>query len=1174
MSDGLWDSITSALGMNDDVADVLDVPERPAESAPAESAPAEQIPESEGGTPTATLDTITVVASSDACSYGCGQTGIPILPVVFSRDDYRVSGKDKRYFGDGLSSESAKHDAIASLPTQAYLYYISKSIDLHKNPVWSIIEIFTGEDGALRYIKTYSKEDFVEKKEDTNKIDVTNIDESDDDTLDEIVQPATCDRDSHSTLDSKYITLEPGQVVWLMVSHAKLSKATLKKYFYDAALRNKRMQQFVADRLTDNDNTDGISFLSPEIDYINSFHQRKQLEQGGDIGDKLTVHEKYAKEIVNEDEDEDEDFIKKDANGAMSSASQLYKNMKRGINNKISEFEKYIDSGYGDSEDDKLFEESDKHQLKIFKDTKPMMVALYDPVGEVIAAAEKRNYLISQLSEISEERDYSRKLINALIIKNLEKSSIKTTEFKGKDIFNWGDNDVLGTALNIVFSDTNPKTLIFKHINKPNYQHYLQTSQKIIDLKKEIVSARKTFIKAIGSEDFKYILENDFDIELTHEAETAKSFESMIARCIVGCGTDDSNLGVPQSILDAFEINPPKSDETTNEEFKKVLLPQLDRSLGINENWLIKALGGLDKEFVNELYDFKKKDRGSEAAGSGIGYVSDRASTAKLNQITSTIANKTILINTLSHNLLKLYKNNPEAARQLHITLEKSIFHHYGLYVVGESVTARVETITTYASMAADFVLPKWVKNGIDKRASKMKAGLKSGFEDFSGLKVVKQPTFGTEAEAKTYVLHYVKEVNRSKQGASALEPLHNGKPIDLDVLNADELAAHAIKWHNRKMNVGAGLVSGVVAFFQLNSLLESMPELARLEYAGDASLLTEKQLGVASGGLALVTASMDVTASGASLLGKASFANKLVYRAGWIGVAGAVLEVGSLAIYGYRKFNDGNALSLGLTFGAGLSVSASAVAGLIYGYAAVSTTTGGLAAIPGAVLLGVMMVGLSLSYGFQRLAYKYDDKQNTLIEYWLDSSIFGNHNMQGQGYKDLNPFKTFTSLAEDISGFVTACTSFVASSELSQDPITNNSGILGFTASNVLNNIKFNSRIVIENFADVSELTISVELVKNNGEVLTNIFDMSLSSTNGSPLSTGSGVYFHRNQVIIKKEKNATVIEIRDIYIEDSVYSEDSIKKGKVIIKYIPDSTQNPTYPLYNFSYMDNEKY
>ncbi|WP_201614583.1 hypothetical protein [Psychrobacter sp. JCM 18902] len=792
-----------------------------------------------------------------------------------------------------------------------------------------------------------------------------------------------------------------------------------------------------------------------------------------------------------------------------------------------------------------------------------------------MAAAEKRNYLISQLSEISEDRDYSHKLINALIIKNLVKSSIKITEFKGKALFNGRDNDVLGTALNIVFSDTGPDDLIFKHIDEPNYQHYLQTSKKIIDLKDEIVSAHKAFIKAISSEDFKYILENDFNIELIHYAKTAKGFESMIARCIAGCGTDDSNLGVPQSILDAFETNPPKSDETTNEEFKKVLLPQLDRSLKINESWLIKALGGLDKEFVNELYDFKKKDRGSEAAGAGIGYVSDRASTAKFNRITSTIANKTILINTLSHNLFKIYKNNPEAAKQLHIDLERSIFHHYGLYVVGESVTARVETITTYANMAADFVSPKFIKNGINKRASKIKAGIKSTFEDFSGLKVVKQPTFGTEAEAKTYVLHHVKEVNQSKQGASALGPLHNGKPINLAVLNVDELAAHATKWHNRRMNAGAGLVSGVVAFFQLNSLLESMPELARLEYVGDKLLLTEKQLGVASGGLALVTASMDMTASGASVLGKTSFANKLVYRAGLIGVVGATFEVGSLAIYGYRKAHDGNLVSLGYTVGAGVSITASAVAGLIYGYGVANAATGGAAAIPGAALLGIMMIGMTLSYTFQRLAYKYDDKRNVLIEYWLDNSVFGNKAMRTQDYSLINPFQSkpdFNSLAEDISGFITACSGFFTKSALSKNQDRTN-GILGGAVAGI-HGIKFNNQVVMGQFIDSSELHISIELVTKDGKVLSNLFNMSLSSANGSLQPTGNGAYFDHSKVVIENKDKNTVVTVKDIYIKNSVYSADSIQKGRVIIKYIADVTQNPVYPLYDFAYMDNNKY
>ena len=69
--------------------------------------------------PSVTLETISVVANPP-CGYRCGKTGIPLLPVVFSQDDYRVNLNDKRYFKDRLSLYSTEHNAIASLPTHVY----------------------------------------------------------------------------------------------------------------------------------------------------------------------------------------------------------------------------------------------------------------------------------------------------------------------------------------------------------------------------------------------------------------------------------------------------------------------------------------------------------------------------------------------------------------------------------------------------------------------------------------------------------------------------------------------------------------------------------------------------------------------------------------------------------------------------------------------------------------------------------------------------------------------------------------------------------------------------------------------------------------------------------------------------------------------------------------------
>lgn len=82
------------------------------------------------------------------------------------------------------------------------------------------------------------------------------------------------------------------------------------------------------------------------------------------------------------------------------------------------------------------------------------------------------------------------------------------------------------------------------------------------------------------------------------------------------------------------------------------------------------------------------------------------------------------------------------------------------------------------------------------------------------------------------------------------------------------------------------------------------------------------------------------------------------------------------------------------------------------------------------------------------------------------------------------------------------------------------------------------------------------------------------MSSTNGTPQSTGNGAHFDRSQVVVENKDKDTVVTIKDIYIKGSIFSADNIRKGRVIIKYIADTTQNPVYPLYDFAYMDNNKY
>ncbi|MGP5065654.1 toxin VasX [Psychrobacter alimentarius] len=1112
--------------------------------------------------PSTTLPTI-VVTATNKCAYGCGKTGIPILPVVLSKMDYKVTLQDERYFPHEIVSMPSSHTAVASLPNHAYLYcYIEDTEG------YNFDEYYIGADGALKRTNSYIDKNFKERASRSGQIDVQNIDESGSDSFDEEVQPFNCNKKGHSTLDSKYITLLLGDKAWLMVSHAKLSKSVLKRYIEDETLRNRRMQKFIVDELIGNTNT--INMSTNEVGYIKSFSQRKQLAQGGDINEKTNVLERNGGS---------------DILGSVRTALSLYQSMQRSVSEKIEGTEEIIGNGNGTK--------ADEEELKFLKKVTLMMVALPDPVGEVIAAAEKRNYLINQLSELSEDNDYIRKTINALIIKNLEKSSIKTTQFEGKDLFNWGDNDYVGTLLNIGFSDTDPDDLIFKHIDKSSYESYLQSSQKIIDLKEQIVNARQVFIKAIASEEFKFIIENDFDIELVHDEQTAKDFEAMIASCIAGCGIDDSNIGIPQSMLDAFESTAPKSDMATEEEFKKALLPQISSSIKINQNWLFKALGGLDKELVEIIYGFSKKDRASEAVGTGINYMVERVSAETLNKITvnsnrSADINKGKLIQTLSQNLLALSFHDSKAFINLYKALELSVYGHSGLVVVPKKVTATADTMAAFANFALGAVLPKSVVNRINERARQAQRGVTSILETVTDTNIVRTPQIDNLQQAEKWVLSYFDKARVTGEGISELSQLNDGqKPIDLDQLDADALAARGIEWHNSIKNIATGATGGVsafIAFFQLNAVIASVPAIARLKYAGDPLRLTQEQLGTISSGLALVTASMDVAASGASVFGRTSFANKLVYRAGWLGVVGATFEVGSLAIYGHRKFNDGNKSSGFFTVGAGFSIAASAYAGLNLGLLAIASPT----ALPALPLLAIMFVGMTLSYTFQRLAYKFDDKNNTLIEYWLDNSVFGHKAMRGQDYYLINPFQSkspFNSLEQDISGFITACTLFLANNRLQtfqgnvpvEHEISTNSEI---RLPPVLEIVKehltlFESQIHIGNWDKASQLTIEVVADKNGREQ--NLYKATFhNSASNEPVASNitSLAIKKLSPVVTKKE---TERESEPQFIIDTQllkFEPHSINKAKVIVTYTPDTSRNLPYPLKDVSYLDNNSY
>ncbi|MGO2126830.1 toxin VasX [Psychrobacter sp. AOP42-A1-21] len=1039
MSNGLWDSITSALGMDDKEADV---------SEHQESVPVERTSEGSGtddsSLPSVELAPIIVTS----CDYRCGKTEIPILPVVFSRDDYRVNDNDKRYFGDELSSESAKHDAIASLPTYTYLYCFYDYIDDYGDEVKSVREIFTGKDGALRYIKKYLKEDFEEKKEDTNKIEVTNIDETDDNTLDEMVQPATCDRDDHSTLDSKYITLGPGEIVWLMVSHAKLSKAALKKYFYDEALRDKRMQKFVADDLADNKNTKYMSEHLPEIEYINSFHQRKQLEQGGDIGDKLTIHEKYAKEIVGEDEDGEveEIILKKDANGAINSAFQLYKNMERGINDKISDLESNINEGYEGYEDDKLEEESEKHQLKILKDTKPMMVALHDPVGDVLASAEKRNYLIKKLDDAQKNKGQMREQVNAIIIDNIRMRVEAGTGYDSSRSQSPSELAYHIDGRNKV-SQANNKN-IYDYIDRSRFKSVLSAAKKSKSDKRDIAKARQIFIDAIGYDknkqdtlDFAFVMREDFP---ENDEESHLGYAQIMAEATQGIGIDESNMGIPDAIWLGY--SPKKvNGMTAEQEFRQSLLPCISGEQPTADNWFFKALIGLDKEDLNRFENppaYENSARLSEAAGAVAQWIEMFDKSKKKKKIAKnasiSVAAKVDEINKIAANqarIIETYSNNQQYIQTEHgllnrgeVYIRASVAKTSGwkqgfLKVLHIPFKHQVKKNITKASLNID---SKLLPAAIDKEAvlagssvSRRSAPFAIDFAktfnlDATAVRTVNDATSGNK-QAVLDVVTYLGDDAVNKATSLSRQLSQSGAELDSLLKTID----NDYRQLDRRSAGKSAMISAAVMAFQLRSTLINKDKISAMVARGDRASL-EFMTAYTSTTLALTSASLDVANAGLQMkVARSAWVARLSLSVGVLGTVGAGFEVYSLMISLEKHKENKSGISeratniaIGSAFTAGVSGAAIAL-----GFA-----------MPWVV--GIMAVAWTVSYFAGWIASRYDKSNILPIHYWLDAGIFGNKNMIDVNDYPNNPFSNsakkitpMASLEQDMHAYMLALT-------------------------------------------------------------------------------------------------------------------------------------------------------
>lgn len=925
-------------------------------------------------------DKITVIAET-SCSYKCGKVGIPILPVVLSKTDYNISPRDERYFSHSITPIPSSRNAVASLPTHSYLYCY---VEDNEGYYW--YEYYIGSDGALKEKRRLFEEDFVEDINRSGQIQVQNIDESNGNDIDEGAQPFNCTEKNHSTLDSKFITLLQGDIAWLMVSHVKLSKATLKKYVDNKELRNKRMQKFIADDLTGNKNT--VNMSVNETDYIKSFSRRKQLAQDRDIASRIDVSEQSGgNDIV----------------GGTVAATALYRSMERSI----TEYDEALAS-----------------------EIKPMMVALPDPVGEVLAAAEKRNYLLKKLDDKYKDKSKIREQVNAIIIDNIRKSLEASVEYDSTVPQAPGTMGYHITGRNEISQKNNKN--IYNYINQAKFQAVLEEAKKSRQDKAAIAAARQTFVEAITNPEFARVMREDFP---KNDEDSHVGYAQIIAQAIQGIGIDENNIGIPDSIWADYQPEQ-ASGMSAKQEFEQSLLPCITGDTSIEDNWLIKALIGLDQEDINRMQDaptFENLARASDFVGTATNWAMAfkaerqkrkiKANIARDIQRLNDLANyKAQVVQTISSNMSHIKDNNKWLYR-VDLWTQATVHQATGFKLAQRVLRYSPEAVLKWSEQRLSrsinkakphaTLLPASIDNRVVSNVTSVQTPIAIDLVNSHGVNQTALDIFDKSANgnehARTVVTMYA-----SEDIARTTQTINEDITRQVAQLNSDLDPINGQYSQLERQSAGkAALVSVGIGLFQLRSIWMGKSSFGSMAARGDRAGL-EFMTGYASTTLALTTASLDAANAGLQMkAARSAWVVRLSLSVGVLGAVGAGFEVYSLSISLERQIESKSQVS---AIGTGVAMVSAGVAGVSGAAIALGFT------MPW--LVGIMAVAWGVSLIAQWVAFRYDKGYILPIHYWLDAGVFGNKAMLNDEYPN-NPFKiqAMSSLEQDMHAYSLALT-------------------------------------------------------------------------------------------------------------------------------------------------------
>lgn len=480
---------------------------------------------------------------------------------------------------------------------------------------------------------------------------------------------------------------------------------------------------------------------------------------------------------------------------------------------------------------------------------------------------------------------------------------------------------------------------------------------------------------------------------------------------------------------------------TAKQEFEQSLLPCISGQQSIEDNWLMKALIGLNKEDLNRLENppaYENLARASDFIGTTTSWVvafkvqkQKQQITAKINldieQLNKLANHKAQIVQTMSSNMSHI-KDNNKLLHKLDLWQRASVYQSTGFKLAQKFLKHSPEAILKWSEQRLSrsvnnakphqTLLPASIDNRVVSNASSVQAPIafdlvKSHGVDQTALNIFDQAAAGDE-HARTVVTMYTNEesarttqtINQDmdKQAANlnrALDPI-NGEYQKLERSSAGK----------------AALISAGIALFQLRSIWMGKSTLSSMARRGDRVSL-EFMTGYASTSLALTSASLDVANAGLQMkAARSAWVARLSLSVGVLGAVGAGFEVYSLELTQQKMIESGSTTSAKVTGVAQVAAGVAGVAGL--GYGTLAFVGIGAFALPW--LSAIMAVAWGISLVAQWVAYTYDKSHILPIHYWLDAGVFGKKEMLNNEYPN-NPFKiqAMSSLEQDLHAYTLA---------------------------------------------------------------------------------------------------------------------------------------------------------